>query len=248
VTAFVVGLAVGQLVAGPVSDSTGRRWPVVGGAVAFAVLSLVCALAPGAGVLVAARLAQGLVAGAAVAVGRAVVADRYEGDAAARRYGTLAGITLIAPVLAPAVGGLLLGVGSWRTVFAFLTALGVAMTAAALLGVPETLPREHRQASGLRSLGARTADLLTDRAFLSPVAVQCLATAGFFVYIGGSSFVLQSQLGIGPGLYSAVFATDAAAMVTASWVFRALVVRRGAVALRWAGLGASAAPSAAPSA
>lgn len=236
ITGFIVGLAVGQLVAGPVSDGRGRRGVVVLSATAFTLVSLLCALAPSAPLLVLLRVLQGLVAGAGVAVGRAVVSDSHEGPAAAKAFGTLAAITLLAPVVAPAVGGLVLEVADWRAVFGLMAALGALMLGAALVGVPETLPPEHRQRGGVRALGARVSDLARDRAFVHPVAVQCLATAGFFVYIGGSSIVLQGALGISSGTYSLVFATNAAAMALTSLVFRLTVVRLGARALRRAGL------------
>lgn len=236
ITGFVVGLAVGQLVAGPVSDGRGRRRVVVLSATAFTAVSLVCAFAPSAPVLVALRVLQGLVAGAGVAVGRAVISDSHEGPAAAKAFGTLAAITLLAPVIAPAVGGLVLEVADWRAVFGLMTALGALMLGAALVGVPETLPPQDRQRGGLRALGARVVDLARDRAFAHPVAVQCLATAGFFVYIGGSSIVLQGSLGLSSGTYSLVFATNAAAMALTSLAFRLTVVRLGARTLRRAGL------------
>ena len=238
-TAFIVGIAVGQLALGPVSDGLGRRQLLLTCAALFTVVSLGCALAPTGPVLVVLRLGQGVVAGGGVAIGRAVVSDRYEGSAAAARFGTLASIVFLGPVLAPAAGGLILTVGTWRTVFAVLTTVGLAMLAAVAVGIPETLPPEHRHGNGLASTLARMVDLLHDRRFMGHVTVQCLATAGFFTYIGGSSFVLRSVYGIGASTYAVVFATNAAAMAVASAAFRLLVARLGAARLRTAGLVAS---------
>jgi len=186
--------------------------------------------------LVALRFVEGLAGGCGVALGRAVVSDYYEGDAAAARFGALMGITLFGPVIAPAIGALLLTIGDWRTVFLFLTALGCAMTLAVLLGMPETLPAERRHGSGLRAAGSRMRDLVHDHDFRSPVIVQCLATAGFFVYIGGSSFVLQNELGFSQREYALCFTTNAFAMAIMSVSFGMLVRRIGAVRLRNAGL------------
>ncbi len=178
---------------------------------------------------------QGLAAGAAVAVGRAVVNDTFRGRAAAATFGTLSAVSLTAPVIAPALGGLLVTFGDWRTVFWFLAAVGVAMTLAATFGLPETLPAGRRQPGGLGQLRHRARDLLIDRRFVAPVAVQCLTVAGFFVYIGGSSFVLQDGLGMSRREYTVVFMTNAVAMVVSSVLFRALVLRTGPVLLRrWA--------------
>ncbi|MCG8917404.1 Bcr/CflA family efflux MFS transporter [Actinokineospora sp. PR83] len=238
-TAFIVGVAVGQLVLGPVSDATGRRRVLLGGAAVFTALSLVCAVAPSGPVLVAVRLVQGVAAGGGVVVGRAVVTDAYRGDAAARVFGTLASITFLGPVVAPVAGGVLLGFGGWRVVFLALAGLGAAMTAAVALGVRETLPVERRQPPGFAEVGRRMADLVADWAFLRHVLVYAVSAAGFFTYIGGSAFVLQTTFGIGPDRYSLVFASNAAAMAVTGLAFRLLITRVGASGLRAVGLTAS---------
>lgn len=235
-TAFLVGLAAGQLVIGPVSDGRGRRGLLLAATTTYAVTSLLCALAPSGATLVALRLVQGLAAGGGVAIGRAVVGDRYAGPAAAARFATLASVTFLGPVVAPAAGGVLLAVGSWRLVFVALAGLGVAMAVAVFLGVPETLPPERRQGARLADTATRLVDLLRDRAFMRRVVVQCLASAGFFTYIGGSSFVLQTAYGLSASLYAAVFAANATAMAVAGAVVRLVVGRTGPARLRLLGL------------
>lgn len=235
-TAFIIGIAAGQIVLGPLSDGFGRRRLLVGGALSFTVTSLVCALAPTGPLLVAARLGQGLAAGCGVAIGRAVVGDRYSGDEAAKKYGTLAAITFLGPVIAPAVGGVILTVGSWRTVFAALTGFGLLMVVAVYFGLPESLPPAQRHGGGLRDTGARMLDLLRDWTFMQHVAIQCLGSAGFFTYIGGSSFVLESVYGISATVYAAIFATNATAMAITSVLSRLLISRLGPVRLRAIGL------------
>lgn len=241
-TAFIVGMAVGQLTIGPTSDGRGRRSLLLACTSAFLAASVLCVVAPSAPVLVAARLLQGVAGGGGVAIGRAVVSDRYEGAAAAARYGTLSSIVFLGPVLAPAVGGAVLALGgTWRTVFGLLAALGAAMVVAVLLGLPETLPAERRHDSGAGQAVRRMGDLVRDPAFIKHVAVQCLATGGFFTYIGGSSFVLQTVYGISPSTYALVFATNATAMVVTGLGFRATVSRCGPARLRTVGLLASTA-------
>ncbi|MEV0898901.1 multidrug effflux MFS transporter [Actinoplanes sp. NPDC049802] len=235
-TAFIVGLAAGQLLIGPLSDSYGRRRLLLGCAALFAVLSAVCGLSPTGGVLVAARLLQGFVAGGGVAMGRAVVTDTYRGDRAAATFGAISSVTFFGPVVAPAIGGVILAHGTWRTVFAALTVLGGLMVLAVALGVGETLPPERRHPAGLRALGARMADLARDWGFMRHVALQCLAGAGFFTYIGGSAFVLRSVYDLSPTQYTIIFASNAAGMAAFSLMFRALVVRVGAVRLRAVGI------------
>jgi DHA1 family bicyclomycin/chloramphenicol resistance-like MFS transporter len=231
-TAFIAGMAAGQLASGPVSDARGRRRMVIAACAVFAVMSVLCAIAPTGWLLVAARAIQGIAAGTAVAVGRAVVTDRYRGREAAAMFGTLSAVSLLGPVLAPAVGGVLLTFGDWRGVFWFLALVGLAMVLGTTLALPETLPATRRHPGGLAQLARRSRELLGDPRFARPVFVQCLTTAGFFVYIGGSSFVLQEDLGLSQHEYTLLFTVNAIAMVTTSVTFRLLVKRVGAVILR----------------
>jgi MFS transporter, DHA1 family, multidrug resistance protein len=231
-TAFIGGMALGQLAAGPVSDARGRRRMILVACLVFTVMAGLCALASTGWLLVSERAVQGIAAGAGAAVGRAVVNDSYRGRRAAATFGTLSAVSLIMPVVGPAVGGALVAVGTWRTIFWFLAAVGIAMWVGAVVGLPETLPPCRRHPGGFAQLHRRARGLLGDRAFRSPVLVQCLTVGGFFVYIGGSSFVLQDGLGISRAQYTIVFTTNAAAMVAASALFRLLVMRAGPVRLR----------------
>src|SRR3954451_16361604 len=135
-TAFLVGFAVGQLVCGPVSDTTGRRRILIVFSAAFVVLSVACAAASNVALLIAARALQGFAGGCGLAVGRAVISDRHTGGDAAVRYGALASIMLLAPVIAPAIGGVILLVRDRRTIFLCLAGLGVVTPAAVLTGIP----------------------------------------------------------------------------------------------------------------
>ncbi|MBZ5736528.1 multidrug effflux MFS transporter [Nocardioides mangrovi] len=238
-TTFIVGMAAGQLVFGPVSDGVGRRRILVVSSAVFALSSLGCAVSPSIWALLGCRVVQGAAAGCGVALGRAVISDRYAGVEAARRFGMLTSIVLLGPVVAPAVGSVILAFGGWRDVFAALTVVGILMWVGMVLGLPETLAPEARHAHGLRHSLVRMREMLRNRLFLGVVAVQCFATAGFFVYIGGSSIVLQDQLGIGTTAYAVLFATNAALMAVGSLVFRYSVARVGPVPLRRAGLAIS---------
>jgi DHA1 family bicyclomycin/chloramphenicol resistance-like MFS transporter len=236
VTGFIVGMALGQLVAGPLSDGHGRRIYLLGGTVCFTVLSAICATAPNVAVLISARVLQGLVAGVGIACGRAVVSDYYRGDQAAVRFGTLSSLTRIGPVLAPAIGSLILTFGTWRTVFWVLAVMGLAMVAGVVLGLPETLPVADRHPGGLLATGERIADLGTDRRFLRTVVLGCLTTASFFAYLGGSSFVLQTVYGIDQHVYAAIFTLTAITVTAGSLTYRFTVARFGAVRLQAVGL------------
>jgi DHA1 family bicyclomycin/chloramphenicol resistance-like MFS transporter len=231
-TACIGGLALGQLAVGPISDARGRRRIIIAATIAFTVASVVCALSSSVALMIAARIAQGFAAGAGASVGRAVVTDTFEGRRAAAKFGTLTAVSLIGPVAGPAIGGLLLPLGGWRAIFWFLAAVGVLMTVAALTGIPETLPADRRRPGGLRQLLARSGELLRHRPFITPVAGQCLVTCGFFIYIGGSSIVLQTDLHLTPAAYTVVFATDAATMIIGSLLYRGFVMRVGPEVLR----------------
>ncbi len=231
-TSCIAGMALGQLMTGPVSDARGRRRLVIACTVVFMAMSVLCALAANGWLLVTIRLVQGAASGGAAAVGRAIVTDSFAGRDAAAKFGTLTAVSLVAPVIGPAIGGALLTVGTWRTIFWFLAGVGVVMTVASAWGLPETLPPPRRHPGGIRNLVLRSRLLLADAEFRTPVIVQCLTVGGFFIYIGGSSFVLQHGLGISEQLYTAVFAVNASMMMASSVLFRLLVRRFGPEVLR----------------
>ncbi len=195
---------------------------------------------PSASLLVVLRLLEGFAAGGLVAAGRATVSDTSQGDDAARRYGTIASVALLGPVLAPPIGSVILAFGSWRAVFAALAAVGVVMVVA-VLRLHETLPSERRQGSSLGATVGRVGDLIGDWSYMRHVVIQCFAQMGFFVYIGGSSFALETVYGISQSRYAEVFTVNAVAMVATCILFRVLVVRVGAVRLRLLGLAVSSA-------
>lgn len=237
-TAFLIGMALGQLMTGPISDATGRRPVLLASAASFLTFSGLCAVVPSAPLLVVLRLMEGFAAGGLVAAGRAIVSDTSEGDEAARRYGTVASMTLLAPVIAPPLGSVILSAGSWRIVFAALAAVGVAMVLT-VLRLSESLPAERRQGGGLAATANRVSDLGTDWCYMRHVVIQGFGQMGFFVYIGGSAFALETVYGISQSRYAEVFTVNAGVMVATCMLFRALVVRAGATRLRLLGLGLS---------
>ncbi|MYT14303.1 MFS transporter, DHA1 family, bicyclomycin/chloramphenicol resistance protein [Streptomyces sp. SceaMP-e96] len=224
-TACLVGLAVGQVVLGPVSDATGRRRLLLAGSGMFTVLSLVCALAPSIAVFDVARLLQGIAGSAGIVIGRAVISDRFTGTHAARQLTTLSVIGSTAPVLAPVVGGLILGVGSWRLVFVALAVTGLLLLAAIWSWVPESLPVERRRTGGLRAVFAAMGGLLRRRELVGYLLVMGCGLAALFAYITGSPFVFEGIYGLSPTVYSLVFATNAVGTVVAGTIFGRLAGR-----------------------
>ncbi|MEV3963974.1 multidrug effflux MFS transporter [Nocardia sp. NPDC050193] len=225
-TAFLVGLAAGQLLIGPLSDRYGRRRPLVVATAITVVVTVICALAPTVWLLVAMRFVQGLTASAGLVIGRAVGADRTEGAATARIFTLFSAIGGIAPVVAPLLGGVLVSAG-WRAEFWVLSGIFVLMFLGALIVVPESLPpaRRHRAGAGgslrtLRGIGS-------DRGYLGYIFAFALGFAGMMSYISASPFVIENVLGMSNRAYTIVFATNAAGMVAAGVVVSRLVGRFG---------------------
>jgi len=230
-TGCMLGLAGGQLLAGPLSDSLGRRRPLLAGLVGYIAASLACAVAPSIGVLIVLRLIQGSLGGAGVVIARAVVRDLFRGAAAARVFALLMLVTGVAPVFAPLIGGQLLAITSWRGVFIVLAAIGVPLLAGTLLWLPETLPPERRHGGGLGPTLHTFRRLLTDRSFMPPAVAFSLAFAAMFAYIAGASFVLEDVFGVSPQMFSVVFAVNSAGLIAASQIGGRIVGRVGAPAL-----------------
>ena len=207
-TAFLVGLAVGQGVAGPLSDSLGRRRPLVVGLILYAVTSLVCSIAPSVGWLTALRFVQGFGAAAGIVIARAAVRDRYSGVAMAKFFSVLMLVNGLGPILAPVIGAQVLRFSTWPGVFVVLTGFGVLLLLAVLLGLPETLPAERRVAGSLGNTLRTFRGLAADRVFVGYALACGLMFAAMFAYISGSSFVLQNVFDLSPQAYSLVFGVN----------------------------------------
>ncbi len=212
-TSCLLGLALGQLVAGPLSDVLGRRRPMLLGATGFAVASALCAVAPSVEVLVALRLAQGLLGAVGIVVARAVVRDTSDATTAARSFATLMLVSGVAPIAAPVLGGQLLRVTSWRGVFVALAVYGTLAGLAVLLFVRESLPATRRRAGSAAATLASFRVLLADRRVVACVLAAGLLFAAMFAYISGSTFVLQDLYGLSPQGFSGVFGANSVAIV-----------------------------------
>ncbi|MDP9820595.1 multidrug effflux MFS transporter [Nocardioides massiliensis] len=235
-TVFVIGLALGQLVVGPLSDAWGRRRPLLTGLVVYVTGSLVCVAAPTVEVLIAGRVIQALGASAAIVLSRAIVRDLYSGTTMTRFFSTLMLVSGAAPVLAPVLGAQVIAVSHWRVVFGVLVLFGVVLLIAVALRLPESLPPARRQEARLLAHLRRYAHLLRDLRFVAYIAIGGLMFASLFVYISSSPFVLQEAYGFSVREFSLVFAVNGAGIVTAGQLNRVLV-GRFASELRLLGLG-----------
>src|SRR6478735_10443455 len=190
-TACVAGLALGQLLIGPLSDRLGRRTPLIAAMGTYAGASVLCALAPSAPVLMGTRFLQGLAGAGGVVIARAVVRDLHSGAAAVRLFSSLMLVTGLAPILAPLAGGQVLNLTSWRGIFWVLTVLSALIALLVTFGLRETLPPERRSTPGLGRTLEIMRTLLKDRWFVGHGLAGGLGFGALFAYISGSSFVLQ---------------------------------------------------------
>lgn len=215
-TTFFVGMALGQLVGGPVSDQRGRRLPLLGAVAVMSVASVVCAVAPSIGVLAVARLVQGFAGGWAMVIGRAVIIDLARGAQLVRILNVIAAVGGIAPIVGPLLGAVILQLSGWRMSFWAVAVLGVGMIIAVLVAVPETLPRQDRRGGGLSEFTGAARELLRNRRYVGYVVVSGSAMGAIFAYVATSAFVLQSMNGLSPIAYSIDFAANAGGMTVAA--------------------------------
>ncbi|MGK5442723.1 multidrug effflux MFS transporter [Micromonospora sp. URMC 105] len=224
-TGTLAGLAVGQLLIGPLSDAVGRRAPLIAGIALHVVASVLCVVAPNIAVLGALRVVQGLGVAAASVVAMAVVRDLFDGAAFAKLLSRLLLVMGAAPILAPTLGGALLRWTDWRGVFVALAAMGVLLVVVAMVGLRETLPAERRRRGGVVATLTVYGSLLRDRTFVGLVLVAGLAMAALFAYVAGSSFVLQEQYGLDEQQFGLAFGAGAVGLIAATQ-FNVRLLRR----------------------
>ncbi|MFF0426767.1 Bcr/CflA family multidrug efflux MFS transporter [Streptomyces sp. NPDC004520] len=225
-TACLAGMALGQLVVGPMSDKWGRRRPLLVGMVVYVLATAVCALAPTAGLLIGFRLLQGLAGAAGIVIARAVVRDLYDGVEMARFFSTLMLISGAAPIIAPLIGGQILRLTDWRGVFHVLTAIGLLLTLVVWRFLDETLPPERRHEGGVGQALRTMRGLLADRVFTGYMLTGGLAFAALFAYISASPFVIQEIYGASPQTFSLLFGLNSVGLVAVGQINGKLLVGR----------------------
>ncbi len=211
----LIGLAAGQLLAGPISDAIGRRRPLLIGLIAYVISSIGCAASPSIGPLLTMRLVQGLAGACGIVIARAVVRDRAQGVAAARAYATLMLVGGLGPIVAPIAGGLLLHVTDWRGIFVVLAAIGGLLLAASVAFVPESLAVSERDRGGIAGVRRAMGLLRRDRCYVSHTAAAAFAFGTLMSYIAASPFVLERIYGLSPQAFSLVFAANGGGILLA---------------------------------
>ncbi|MGW7467265.1 Bcr/CflA family multidrug efflux MFS transporter [Streptomyces xantholiticus] len=225
-TACLAGMALGQLVVGPMSDRWGRRCPLLVGMLVYVVATAICAFAPTAEMLIGFRLLQGLAGAAGIVIARAVVRDLYDGVEMARFFSTLMLISGVAPIIAPLIGGQVLRVTDWRGIFVVLAAVGILLTLVVAQWLHETLPVEKRHSGGVGEALRTMRGLLADRVFTGYMLTGGLAFAALFAYISASPFVVQEIYGASPQTFSLLFGVNSIGLMAVGQINGKLLVGR----------------------
>lgn len=224
--AYFIGMAIGQLVYGPLADRFGRRLPLLFGVLLFTLASLACALAGSLEQLVAARFVQALGGCAGMVVSRAVVRDLCDPLAAAKTYSQLMLVMGLAPILAPVAGGLLLNLFGWQSIFLSLALFGALSGLAVALRLPETLAADLPRLP-LAGSAQRYVRLFRDREFLLFSLSGGVALAGMFAYVAGSPFIFIQLYGVPAEHYGWLFGSNAAGFILVAQLNARLLGRRG---------------------
>lgn len=227
ITAFLLGFGLGPLLLGPLSDSIGRRRVLIGCVSMFVLMSLLCALATSVEELIGYRVIQALSGGSATTIARTIIHDVHQGDAAAKALSTLMMVLSLALMAAPALGGQLLTLFGWRSLFVTLAGFGLFSLFSLIFFLPETLPVERRQpfriAIILRSYGR----IFTSKRAMGFTMAGAFAGGAMFAYLAATPFIYIDYYGIDPTLYGAFFAINMIGAILINWVNRRVVTRYG---------------------
>jgi DHA1 family bicyclomycin/chloramphenicol resistance-like MFS transporter len=219
-TACLIGLAAGQIVIGPWSDSQGRRKPLIISIFLFALSSLLCALAPTIELLIIGRFLQGFTAAGGVTLSKAVVSDVFTGREMTKFFALLMVINAVAPMAAPIAGGAILALpfAGWESIFYFLGLLGIVMAVIIIFRLPETLPEEERIPSSIGTSVRTMGSLLKTRPFIGYALVVGMIHGGSFAYVSGTPFVYQEIYGVSPQTFGVLFGINGIAMILGSYI------------------------------
>lgn len=226
-TGTMLGFGLGQLLVGPLSDKVGRRIPLLAVTALHVVSSVAAALAPTLETLGITRVLMGAGAAAGGVVAMAIVRDLFGGRRLVVMLSRLALVSGVAPVVAPLIGSGLLLVMPWRGLFVVLAVYGAVMLVAALIFIPETLPRERRSERGTTTVWQRYGSVLSDRVFLGVLVIGGMTFSGLFSYLSASSFLFQGSFGFDAQQYGLLFAVNSIGLVIGVQVASRLATRFG---------------------
>lgn len=217
-TACLLGLGLGQLVMGSLSDVHGRRNPLLISMAVYAISSLACAFSPNIGLLIVFRFVQGFAASAGIVISRAIARDLYSGKELTKFFSLLLLVSNLGPLVAPVAGSGVLSFTTWVGVFIALALLGTYLLLVTKMRLEETLPVDRRSPSNfghqLRSYGL----LLRDRRFLGYMLAQGIMIAGVFAYVSGTPFIYQNIYGASPTLFALLFGSNGISLIIGSQI------------------------------
>jgi DHA1 family bicyclomycin/chloramphenicol resistance-like MFS transporter len=213
---FIAGFLIAPLVGGPLADRFGRRPALLGALLAFSLASLACAAAPSFLTLLVARFLQGTSAGLGVVLPLAIVRDVFEGATARHRLSQITAMIGVAPLIAPALGSLVMLGGGWRAIYAFQAGWGALMATVVALFFAETLPLDRRQPLNPPQLVRNYLAVLSAREFVGYTLVFAFGFAALFAYVSGSATVIMEGLGLSEFWFSAIFAVTSFGLILGS--------------------------------
>jgi MFS transporter, DHA1 family, multidrug resistance protein len=209
-----LGAAVGFFIAGPLSDSLGRRTPILVALGLFSVVSYSLFFAPTIEVFILLRFFQGLTSAAAAVIAQAIIRDLFVGDAMLKMLGRVWLISGMAPIFSPLIAGQLLLVGDWRVIGLALGVLGTLILIVASKSLVETLHTDDRRAKGFEGVNRRFAAIFKDRIILGLVLIGMAQTLAAFSYLNNISFLYQDSFGLDPVGFSVMFSISAVSWFT----------------------------------
>jgi MFS transporter, DHA1 family, multidrug resistance protein len=215
-TSCLLGLGLGQLIIGPLSDVKGRRQPLLIFISLYLLASLTCALAPNIYFLIIARLVQGIAAAGGLVISRAIVRDLFSGKELTKFFTMMVLVGNLGPIVAPVAGGGILAFTNWHGVFIVLACIGAVLLFTVTFKLEETLPKENRVPSNLPEIMKNFGSLFRDRSFLGYALTQGFTGAGIFAYVSGVPFVYQNIYGVTPQQFSLLFGTNGLAFIIGS--------------------------------
>src|SRR3984957_8014973 len=227
ISSYLIGFAAGQIVYGPVSDRVGRRPVILAALVLYGVATIVCAVAQSIEVLIAVRFVQALGGAGCIVLARAAVRDLYSGVRAGRELSLMGSITAFAPIVAPAIGGVLQTAFGWRASFVLLVVFALVAGSAAALLLPETLRQRASGPFSLAAMGGLYRSVLAHRGFLANLGILVAAFVGLFAWIAGAPYVMQGVYGLTPIMFGVTYAAGAGGYMAGSYTASRFVMRLG---------------------
>ncbi|AGZ25155.1 MULTISPECIES: multidrug effflux MFS transporter [Staphylococcus] len=222
---FMIGLALGNLFAGPISDATGRKKPLWISMFIYTLASLGIVFVTNIEVMIALRFIQGVTGGAASVISRAIASDMYKGKELTKFLSLLMLVNGVAPVIAPAIGGVILSFAVWRMVFIILTVFGILMVIGSLTKVPESLQDDEKDSNGIKEMFKNFKLLLATPKFVLPMLIQGFSFIMLFTYISASPFIIQKIYGMSALQFSIMFAAIGITLIISSQLVGVLVDR-----------------------